>query len=329
MYLDIAANAAKTNRTVFYEKFTLTQSTYSHPTGVSLGDLPASSRTTTPVITTEIDDSDSACMVIMATATGVYIMERSGNDVALTRGQENKAPPNYCGDTIDLIHNKGSSTALTVQAISSKSYVIKQVEYYDYMIISDTLLVTRITDYSTDGGSTYTNRTITQIKYGGNSPTGTPKATYVYDASKDLDQRSDMRIYNHNNNGKRVSDADLIKTTVLTIPDNKLSSTVILVYKLFQNGGDAYDDVFAVVTQADSTLVNSGTFFTYNGMTITLTPDSGSIIVKVTDYTSTFTIKITNITANTSTNKSVSTSIKINGTTVSGSQGQTITITNP
>lgn len=334
MYLDIAANAAKTNRTIFYEKFTLNESTYSYPVGVSLGSLTTPSSASSAAIidiNTGVDASDSACMIVKAGATGVFGMDRNGTDVALSRAQAANAPPVYCSEEITLIHDQGSSSALSVQAISTTSSIVKQVEYYDYMIISDTLLVTRVTDVSTDGGSTYTRSYVSQTKYGGSDPTVTPTATYVYDPANEVDQRSDMKIYNHSNNGARYSVADIASTSNLNIPNNKLNNTVVLVFKLIQNGSSTYDDASTVVAIIDTSLASSGTFYTYNGISIVLDPGTGTITVKVdgTQYGSSFTMTVYNVGGNSSSSGSKTTTITINGTTVTGADGQTIIIQAP
>ena len=330
MYLDIAANASKTNRTIFYQKFSVNETTYNYPVGVSLGELPTSysAGVATIDINAVVDASDSACMRIEATCLGVYEIDRSGADVALSRANTTHAPPVYCSDTISLIHEKGSNTALSVTALSTTSYTIKQMELYDYSIIADTLTVTTITDYSTDGGSTYSRR-IVQTKYGGDTTSGAIKSKYTYDPSLEVDESSSMKVYNHNNNGARVSAGDLITTTVFVIPDNKLSNVVLLAYSLLQDGGDAYHDLVTVVAMLDEN-ITTGTYYTYNGITMTVTPESGTITIKVdsTSYASSFTITIYNYAAGTSSTTTGTTVITINGTPVTGGS-QTIVIETP
>ena len=107
LYLDIGANAAKTNRTVFYEKFVVTEKSYNYPSGVALMELPSSYNTLEATIDIEevIDDSDSACMVIKESALGDFSIERTGNQVALTRAQEANAPPVYAGNDITKVYD--------------------------------------------------------------------------------------------------------------------------------------------------------------------------------------------------------------------------------
>lgn len=329
MYLDIAANASQTNRTVFYEKFGYTESVHKYPAGVSLGDLPSTftAGTASININTVIDSSDSACMRITDGANGYYQIDRNGSDVTLTRANANKAPPVYCSDTIELIHESGSSTALTVDATSSYTYFVKQMEYYDYSIATDSLVVTQITDYSTDGGSTYTRRII-QTKYGGDSTNGTVLSSYTYDPSKDIDERSNMKVYNHSDNGKRYTNDNLASTSYFAIPENKLpaDSTLVISFKLFQDGGNSYDEVFSVNAVTDDNMSEVGTYYTYNGMSIVITPESGVITIKITDYNGTFTLITINTISSASTSSTATTSITINGVTITGTIAQVITI---
>ena len=327
MYLDIAANASQTNRTVFYEKFSYTESIYKYPSGVSLNDLPTNPSSTTIVITTTIDASDSACMMIITEATGDYTIDRSSSDVTLTRANANKAPPVFASDTIELIHEKNSSTPLTVSATSSDTYFVKQMEYYDYSIATDSLTVTRVTDYSTDGGTTYTRR-ITQTKYGGNTATGTPLSTYTYDPSKEIDERSNMRVYNHSDNGKRYTSDNLASTSYFAVPDNKLpaNTTLVITFNLVQVGGSSYDETFTIVAVIDESLSASGVYYTYNGMSLIINPDSGTITIKILDYNGTFTLITVNTLTSSSASSTATTSITINGITITGTIGQVVTV---
>ena len=298
MYLDIGANAAKTQRSIFYEKFTLTEKDYSYPEGVSLYTLPEAenipsgdnSATIIPIVSDDpdttsvlIDAADSACLIIKASAKGTFKIDRNGGDVALTRAQAANAPPCYAGEAVTLLHETGSSTNIEPTFISSNTYLIKRMQYYDYNVNLQTSMVTTITDSSTDGGSTYT-RTIYQKIYSSSDTTGTPTATYAYDQTLDtpVDQRSNIKIYN-TSTGIKVTDAAMINTSSLPIDDAALSNTVILRFKLIQDGGDEYDDdtlLVAIVNNSNTT----GTYYIYDHYVINLTPESGGITITVLDF---------------------------------------------
>ena len=194
LYLDIGANAAKTNRTVFYEKFVVTEKSYNYPSGVALMELPSSFTSLEPTIDIEevIDDSDSACMVIKESALGDFSIERTGNQAALTRAQEANAPPVYAGNDITKVYDTADENEANIEPtpVSTSSYDIKRMEFYDYIINSDTLIRTIITDKSNGSGG-YT-RTIVQSLYNGTTVSGNPTATYIYDGT--TDQRNSMKV---------------------------------------------------------------------------------------------------------------------------------------
>ena len=330
LYLDIGANAAKTNRTILYERFSYSQKTYSYPVGVSLGSLPSTFTSGTPTIdvTAVVDASDSACMVIKTSAYGVFEIDRNGDDVALSRAQAANAPPVYAGETITKVHEKNSDTALEPAYISAVSYEARRMQYYDYNINTDTLTVTTFTDFSTDGGNTFTTREIEQSKYAGNNISGEALSTYVYNST--TDERSSMKIYN-STNGVRYSNADIISQSIVPITSSKISNTLVLEIKLLQDGGDSYDDVTSVILAIDTSISETETFYKYDGFSIVLTPTSGSITVKVIGYTGSFTITIYNYATSTPTTSTstVTTEVTVNGTEITGTIGQTITIPAP
>ncbi len=300
MYLDIGANAAKTQRTIFYEKFTLTEKNYTYPLGVSLYTLPTDMSSVTtgttviPLATNTnasvlIDASDSACMIIKTSSTGTYAIDRNNGDVTLTRANATNAPPRYAGEQITLLHEKNSTTNIVPDYDSSSSSTIKRMQYYDYNVNLQTTTVTTITDKSSDNGTTWT-RTIYQKNYTSSNTTGDPSSTYAYDQTlaTPLDQRSNIKIYN-TNTGVKVTDSAMIynaagTTTGLAIDDNSLSNTVILKFKLVQDGGDEYDDDTLFVAVVDTNNTN-GIYYLFNQYKITLTPESGTIKITIQNYT--------------------------------------------
>ena len=322
MYLDIAANAAKTNRTIFYEKFTFTQKTYSHPLGVALQPLPTTYTSGVAVININdvVDDSDSACVEIKPTANGNYSMDRDSNNVALTRANTTLAPPIYAGESITLTGTGDLDPVPT----SSSSNTIERMQYYDYLINTNTLCVTTFTDYYSTSG-TFENRVIEQNRYSGNAVNDNPTSTLVYDPNGILGEvkndSGDMKIYN-TNTGISYTVAEFTNSSTVAISDARLPSTQILEFKFVQDGGD-YSDTTTLVVALDTAASQTDTYYKYANYTIVISPNAGTVTVKITDYESTFTISTYNSLTGTTTSGSVSTVITINGTTVTA-EGQTI-----
>ena len=329
MYLDIAANASKVNRTAMYQKFAIVTTTYDYPAGVSLGSLAETYAAGVKAITTDIDASDSACMLIKINATGVFGIDRNENDVALSRAQEANAPPIYAADTI-IVHEKDDADELSITPLTTTDEIIKQMTYYDYMVISDSTIVTTVIDRSTDGGNSFVRSYIKQETYGGTDFTKAPTSTYIYDENaSDADNNTNLaniKIYKYvvgaSDNGRKFTDTEVKNVAVLNITDSKLSNEAILTFKWYQDGDNSYTDFTKIDVAIDSSMRTYGTYFTYSGVTITITPNGdGEYIIKVTDYKSTFTLKTYNIGSNnpnTPTSATVTTVITINGETITG-----------
>lgn len=339
MYLDIGANAAKTNRTIFYEHYSLDENTYSFPNGVALVDLDATvqegqePKPVNQIPVGTVDYSDSACVVIEPSSTGSVLIDRkdssSANSVALTRSQTINAPPVYQGDNIDSIYDSSApSTALEVTPAVSLTKNVTRMTYYDYVVNADSLLVTTFTDTITKDNNdpdaaSITTRTIVQSTYTGNTVSDTPSSTYTYDSTQSYttanDPRNSMKIYN-TTNGVRYSNAEF---TSLVIPTSKISDTLTLEISIQQDGGDGFDDVTTLVVALDSSYGSVN--YKFDSYSIVITPDSGTINVKVITYSASITVKVTNlgVTPNTTSNVTFTNVITINGTTVTGS-GQEI-----
>lgn len=285
MYLDIGANAAKTQRTIFYEKFELQESVYNYPIGVSLKSLSTSyaSGVIAVDVNSTIDASDSACVVIKAAYSGTVIIDRNGNDVALTRSQAANAPPSYAGDSITSVHESNSATNISPTPVSSTKYETTRMQYYDYMINSDTLVVTVFTDTKTTDmltNTSSTSRTIVQTKYGGHLVDSTKQvAQYTYDTAAGKDERSGMRIY-RSDSGVKYTDAEMISSTSLPIPSGKLSSTVILNMTMVLDGVEGYTDVITLVAAVDSS-AGTDMYYVFSQYTIVITPSSGTVTIKI------------------------------------------------
>ena len=296
MYLDIGANAAKTERTIFYEKFTLEEKTYVCPIGVSLSSLSSSyaSGVTAINVSQSIDFTDSVCVAIKASYIGSLKIDRNGNDVALTRANAANAPPVYSGNKIMLLHDLGSSTPLVPNPLTWMKYETTRMQFYDYMINSDTLVVTSFTDLTTTNminSQTSSNRTIMQSKYSGHLVDSTKLVVaYTYDTAQGLDQRDSMKVY-RSDTGVRYTSAEIASSSSLPIPSAKLSSTVILSVTMLLDGVDNYENNVNLVVAVDP---NAGTsmYYIFDGYAIEITPSAGKIYVTIISLNSTKTIKI-------------------------------------
>ena len=324
MYLDIAANAAKTYRTIAYEKFTLTQSSYMHPVGVALQVLPDVENIQKGVavinIDVVVDYTDSACVEIKEAALGDYVIDRTANNVALTRANPSLAPPIYASDDITLT----GSGDLAVIPVSSSSHNIQRMQYYDYLINTDTLCVTTITDYYTTG-NVFENRVIEQNRYSGDLVTANPTSTLKYDPNgitgAAVDNSEDMKIYN-TNSGISYLVSEFITPngeTNLKIDGSRLPNPAspILVFEIKQDG-DGYTDATTLVLNVDNDASPTETYYTYGSYSIVITPNSGSVTIRVTSYSGTFTLSTYNNSEEETTTASVTTVIVINGTPVTG-----------
>ena len=294
LYLDIGANAAKTERTIFYEHFTINEKTYTYPLGVSLNDLgdPANypSREAVIDITEVVDSSDSACMRIIASAKGEFTIDRSENSVALTRAQTNKAPPVYNGEDITRVYDTAApSVDVTVESLISHSYDIKRMEYYDYNVNLEYLTVTTFVDYADDNGDYYRGY-VCQTVYSGDTTSSPVTATYKYyitdpaddDLEPVVDQRDSMKIYS-TTNGIKYGVDDILSTSAILIDDSKMSDDLIVTFKIFQDGGNTYEDATTIATHIDLNNTN-GKYYLFDNYIISFIPTSGSTItIKVTD----------------------------------------------
>ena len=201
LYLDIGANAAKTQRTTVYEHYAEIQKMFEYPAGVAVvavstvADNLANSRA--------IDETNTANFLIIAGTNGTITITRSANDVEVARtgGFTNNAKPTLVGDLMwdnthqqYNIHKPSSEGSANISSeITSKDTVteVRVLNYYDWNVNLEELTITRIFDTSTDGGKNWT-RTFYQEYQDGTNTT-------------DL---SEMRIY-HTINGTKYAEEDL------------------------------------------------------------------------------------------------------------------------
>ena len=280
LYLDIAANASKVQRTIISEHFLYEELVQAFPYGVALYTLPnpETFEDETPVIdiTTEIDYTDSACVEIQAGYTESFSIDRDDGDVTLTRSNPSTAPPVYASEDIELIHDSGSSTPIDVEVISNDVIEVKRLTYLDVNVNMVTLTKTVITDTIVNEGTP--TRTIVQENYNSTDPTEDPTSTYVYNS--ETDQRDDIVVYN-TSNGVRYANDDLVDQDVLPI---SVSSDAVLIVRIVQKGGQGYEEDIAIVISIDEDDL-TGTYYLFDNYVITITPDGEDVVIYVKTYT--------------------------------------------
>ena len=280
MYLDIGANAAKVQRTIFREHFSYVENISVYPDGVALVTLPTTFTKEVAILdpTNPIDCMDSACVEIHSGYTNVFTIDRDVGDVTLTVSNQSNAPPIYKGEEITLIHTSGSSTNIPVVPISNDTKEITRLTYYDVNVNLGALTRTIVTDTSVNGGTA--TRTITQEIFAGTDASATPTTTYVYDST--TDQRDDMRVYN-TSNGVRLSSAELLSTTYL--PIGTVSNTAILTVRIVQDGGAGFEEEISLNAVIDDTNLN-GKYYIFDDYVITITPDGADVVIYIQSYSS-------------------------------------------
>ena len=168
---------------------------------------------------------------------------------------------------------------------------------------------------------------IEQNKYSGDAVTNTPISTLIYDPTGIMgtiqDDSANMKIYN-TSTGISYAVSAFTSNTQLAIDSSRLPGTVILEFKLLQDG-NSYTDSTTLVVALDSVASQTETYYKYANYTIVLTPDSGSITITILDYEGTFEVSTYNGSTGRTTNSTFTTVITINGTTVTA-EDQTISI---
>ena len=171
LYLDIAANAMKVQRTEIYERFKVVEKTFSYPKGVSLIEPevqdvtitdPSTSATST-VTKIVADPLDTALTCIVPGYNGTVSMTRDANDNVVIDGEsQTKAYPTLVGLKIKTIKDGGGTNILPHQTASStKTTDIWRMQYYDWKVQYGTLQKTIVTDTSVNGATK--TRTVEQF----------------------------------------------------------------------------------------------------------------------------------------------------------------------
>ena len=306
LYLDIGANAAKTQRTTVYEHYKEIEKAFDYPEGIAV--IAVSTVASNVSSGTDLDETNTSNIYIGANnaSAGTVKVSRSGNDVELARtgGLITSAKPTLVGDLMwdntylqYNIHKPSSDGGdnLTSEITARETATeVRKVTYYDWNVNLDELVVTEIIDTTTDG-STWT-RTFYQ----------------EYDNGTSTTNFADMRIYN-TVSGTKYTEAELSNPTTSEVKtyagadESSVNNTLICKITFQEDNGEevTYEwDLKLVFVDGGAghyyTISNDGALYDF-----VATVNEGSVTLTV--------VSLGNRT------------ITINGVTVS--QGSTITIT--
>lgn len=263
MYLDIAANAAKTQRTIISEHYKLTEEKYAYPVGVAFITYSSSG----------IDDTNSASMTIptgfagktlSVTRSGDTLTVKEGNTVTLT------GDLTYLGDSIiiaDTIKEK-----LKPKETSTKE--VKRLQYYDFNVNLEQVTKTIIADTYLNGSTTPT-RTVEQY-------------TLNSDNTWAEVSESNWKIY-RSSDGNSYNIADVKSPTSLALNGTTASgglgwvdpgSTVLLtIYYTMAEGVNASETLtLNLVIDENNT---NGQYYLFNDYAFAITSTGGTINIKV------------------------------------------------
>ncbi|HHT67543.1 MAG TPA: hypothetical protein GX010_04950 [Erysipelotrichaceae bacterium] len=274
-YLDIGANAAKTQRTIFYEHFQEIKRTFEYPLGVAIVKADSVSSST-------VDPTDTANVVIYAGYQGALTITRDSvlNTVTLTRatGMTNNAKPTLIGDlmwddTYELynIHDPGNNN-LTSEIVCEEVIAdTRRVQFYDYNVNLEEVMITIITDTSTDG-TNYT-RTLYQEIVGG--------------ASYDDTQADQMNIFNHLTGTKYSVEEARNQSTILSY-DSAAGINNNLMIRLYYVTPEGIT-VTMVINLEEAVDLNqtTGQYYVFDHYLLEITVDAGSITIIVLESDST------------------------------------------
>ncbi len=289
LYLDIGANAAKTQRTIAYEHYQIIEKMFTYPNGVAVN---ATTIVATNVSSkTALDETDTSNFVIYAGYQGKVSVSRDGNDVEFDRtGGITSAKPTLVGDNMwdDTyqqynIHNP-SGDNLTSEIVSVNTTTdIRRLQYWDYNVNLDELMVTIITDISTDGGTTY-ERSFYQEYANGES----------------TEELEEMKIYN-TSNGIKYDPEDLedpststVKTYKIVDGNPSINTNVILTIEYVEEDGVNAELDWLLELVVDNS-IEGGRYYKYGDYVFTAEIESGSLKIVVLSVGSR-TIKINSVT---------------------------------
>ena len=258
IYLDIGANAAKTERTSIIEHFIRTVKEYEYPLGVAF--LPVNKAGDD-----EFDETDTVCVYVAANYQGELFIEReSDTSIEVARSGTTYSKPTYLSDSVTTLHDSGGASIKTeIIPKSSNTYETLRLQYYDYNVTLGEVIRTIITDTRVNNGS-YT-RTVKQYYQNGDE--------WVERAE------SDIKIYS-STTGVKLDLADVLNRNSGTITFNSTTTVVLVQIHYIVPGGVTSEEVVELnlVVDEDNT---TGTYYKFDDYTIKITPTGGSITVEV------------------------------------------------
>ena len=267
MYLDIGANARELNRTVFIERFGLTEITQEYPKGVQFAATLTLSNGTLVV-----DDTNSSCLAILPTYNDKLVISRTNDVITIEEGYDSDLiVGEYKKDEITLINGTdppGGTIEVAGKTVTAETW---RMEYYDYNIATKELTRTVITksEEIVDG---VVQPVVTHIQQYNAS------GTLIYDnLDEDLDDDTLIKIYN--NSGTREADFEAI-----AIPDDADANTNITIITYNINGASIEIGEIEIVLDTAAIVTTDTTYYKATGYTITITIDSGAATVSETHY---------------------------------------------
>ncbi len=289
LYLDIGANASKTQRTIVSEHYLLEADTLVYPVGVAFITYSDAG----------IDDTDSASMTVPTGFAGKTLsVSRSADTLTVTENSTVTLTGDltYLGDSISIASNIQEK----LKPKESHSTEVKRLQYYDYNVNLETVTRTIITDTYTDGAAT-PSRTIEQYALASDGKTWNAideenwkiyqtKNGISYDLSA-VASPSSLALNGATDSGglgwtdpgstvlleiKYELEEGVTATGVLTLSmqvdeDNTAGQYYVFkdyAFVLTATGGDV---VITVVTKGSGTITVNGTTITAVGQTITVT----------------------------------------------------------
>ena len=305
MYLDIGANAAKTQRTTVYEHYKEIRKVFDYPIGIAI--VPVSAVESNITNGTNLDETNTANFLITAGTNGTIKVKRVDNDVEVTRtnGLLTSAKPTLVGDLMwddshqqYNIHDPGGTDNLSDEITSEDTFTeVRRLQYYDWNVNMSELMITQIIDTTTDSGTTWT-RSYYQEYADGSSTT-----TF-----------SQMKIYNTNGGVKYLTEADLASVNTYLIRDGSPAINNTLILKISYQEDNGEEVTYEWVLHLDINGATSGT-----GQYYTIGSGTGEYVFEASVNNGSVTLKVVSINAGGKT-------LKINGTTIT-TANQTVTLT--
>ncbi|MCR4911173.1 MAG: hypothetical protein K5925_01440 [Bacilli bacterium] len=260
LYLDIGANAAKTQRTIFYEHFKYTDLTFDYPVGVAI--VATSTVADNVENGTALDETNTANTVVKAGYKGAFSITRSGNSVSISRESSftANAKPTLVGELMwDNSHQMynihiplsdgdtgfESNKNLTSEITAKETHITdtRRVYYVDYNVNLDEYTKTQIIDTKVDNGAV--NRTYYQEYSDGTSSTNV----------------DNIKVYN-TNGGTRYTSSELAYSESAGVDNSNvktydttlgINNTMILKFKYEEPSGAEVTAELVLSYEADGT----------------------------------------------------------------------------